>query len=112
MTAYLAPLALTVLIETPVYVGILAGIMRIPVRHALCAALVVNLVSNPLLNTLLLPSLAHVLPSPAALLIAESIVCTLEALLLLAWLRRSPSVIVAASLIANACSFIAGILLL
>jgi hypothetical protein len=112
VTAYVAALAVTELVEAPVYVGVLAGIMRVPVPRTLCASFVVNLISHPLFNALLLPGLDHVFPALAALLTAELMVCALEALLLLAWLRRAPTVLLAASLIANACSFAVGQLVL
>lgn len=71
---------------------------------------VVNLVSHPLFTAVLVPIAQRVVAPVAAVLIGEVIVCALEAGMLIAWLRRDPLVVIAVTLIANGCSFAAGLL--
>ncbi len=96
---YAAALGLTLLIEVPVYVAVLG-------RRALIPAVAVNLLTHPLL-WLWLGSSAHVGAFAAAELTAWSV----EFGLLWGWLRRDPIVVGAATVLANALSCLAGLLL-
>jgi len=96
---YLAALGLTLLVEVPVYVLALR-------RAALIPAVAVNLATHPLLWLWLGSS-----PSIGALVAAELAAWTVECGLLCAWLRSRPATIVAATVLANALSCLAGLVL-
>lgn len=107
---YLSALALTLLVEVPVYVAALTVSARVRPARAGAAALMVNCVTHPPLWWFL----AHV---PAAdywgyFAAAEAAVCVVEALLLRRMLRLKGPVPYAASVTANAASVIAGLLLI
>ncbi|MCM2423670.1 hypothetical protein [Streptomyces sp. RKAG293] len=107
---YLFALALTLLVEVPVYVAALTVPARVRPARAGAAALMVNCVTHPPLWWFL----AHV---PAAdywayFAAAEAAVCVVEALLLRRLLRLTGPVPYAASVTANAASVIAGLLLI
>lgn len=106
---YLSALALTLLVEVPLYIAALTVPGRVRPARAGAAALAVNGVTHPPLWWFLV----HV---PAAdywgyFAAAEAVVCGVEALLLGRALRLSGPVPYAASLTANAASIIAGLLL-
>jgi hypothetical protein len=109
---YLTALAMTLIIETPVYWYLLTRFAGIRTRPAITAAVVVNLVSHPLLSFAIIPMATRLVAPVPAVLISEGVVCALEAGLLYAWLRRDVAVVVASSLIANGCSFGIGLLVL
>lgn len=102
-------LALTLLVEVPVYIAALTVPAHVRPARAAVAALMVNCVTHPPLWWFL----AHV---PAAaywgyFALAETAVCLAEALLIRRMLGLTGPVPYAASLTANAASVIAGFLL-
>ncbi len=103
--------ALTIAVETPVYVLLLVryGGLR-PIRAAL-TAVAVNLLVYPLFVLVLAPGADLILPPTAGVAVAEVAVCVLEAALLRWWLRADVVLAVAAALLANGCSVIAGVIL-
>jgi hypothetical protein len=90
---------LTLLVEVPVYVVVLR-------RAALLPAVAVNLVTHPLLWLWLGHS-----PSAGAFVVGELAAWTVECGVLWAWLRPRPVAIVAVTVLANALSCLAGLLL-
>ena len=100
---YLLALALTLLVEVPVYVVVfrLAGIL--PRARAWAAAFGVNLVTHPLVWLLLS---AH----PGWLWPVEAAVVLVEAGLLFAWARRDPWLLTLTAFLANAASLGVGLL--
>ncbi|MFJ7911447.1 hypothetical protein [Kitasatospora sp. NPDC096204] len=111
---YPVALALTLLTETPVYTAALVRVGRARPGRAAVAAVLVNLVTHPLLWW----TLRHWTDGPAAaywtgFVLGEGAVCATEALLLcpLAGLRpRDPLPWLAAGT-ANAASLLAGLLI-
>ncbi|MCZ4121927.1 hypothetical protein [Streptomyces sp. H39-S7] len=106
---YVFALALTVLVEVPVYIAALTVAGRVRPTRAGVAALIVNGVTHPPLWWFL----THV---PAAgyweyFAVAEAVVCLVEGVLLSRMLRLRGPVPYAASVTANAASIIAGLLL-
>lgn len=108
---YLEALALTLIVEVPIYCLLLTIFMGIRAREALTAAIVVNLVSHPLFTFVLVPTLDRLLQPVAAVFVGEIVVCALEAGMISAGLRRDPFVAIATALIANGCSLAAGLVL-
>jgi hypothetical protein len=96
---YVAAFGLTLLVELPVYAFALG-------RGVLIRAAVANLVTHPALWLAL-----GAAPSTGAFVLAELLAWTVEFGLLLAWLRREPLTIAAATVLANALSCLAGLLL-
>lgn len=94
------------------YGTVLVFLEGVPLTRALGASALVNLVSHPLFTFVLVSLAWHRLAPVPAVLAGESLVVAIEAALLFAWLRRDPPVLVAASLLANACSFAIGLLVL
>jgi hypothetical protein len=105
MTAWLAAFGLTVAIELPVYVTGLVALRLLPWHRALAAGLAVNVATHPLLWWTLSER-------PRWWTGAEAVVCLVEALLLLAAVRRDPVVLLALSIAANAASLAVGLLLI
>lgn len=102
-------LALTVAVEVPVYWLLLTRLGRIGTARALATAVAVNLVSHPLFVVVLVPVAHAVLPGVWAIAVAEAAVCALEAGLIRWWTRVDAQLCVAAALIANGCSVLAGL---
>ncbi|MEU3462828.1 hypothetical protein ABZ721_23140 [Streptomyces sp. NPDC006733] len=105
---YLSALALTLLVEVPVYVAALTVAGRVRPARAGAAAVIVNGVTHP-------PLWWFLLRIPAAeywgyFAAAEALVCGVEALLLGRMLRLRGPVPYAASVTANAASILAGVL--
>jgi hypothetical protein len=109
-TGYGVALALTQIVEAPVYGWVLTVFAGVRLRHALAASIIVNLISHPLFSAVLVPLADRVVSPLDAVLIGEVIVCAIEAGLLYAWLRREPLVMIGVSLVANGCSFAAGLI--
>jgi hypothetical protein len=105
-----AYLALTIVVEVPVYSLLLVHFGRTRPLPALLTAVGVNLVSYPLFVLVLAPGAAAVMPDSAAIVAAEAVVCVLEAVLVRWWLRTDAYLAAAASLLANGCSVLAGLL--
>ncbi|MFJ9440268.1 hypothetical protein ACIRRH_00155 [Kitasatospora sp. NPDC101235] len=110
---YPVALALTLLTETPVYTAALVRVGRVRPGRAAAAAVLVNLVTHPLLWW----TLRHWTDGPAAaywttFALSEAAVCAVEALLLcpLAGLRPRDPLPWIASGTANAASLLAGLL--
>jgi hypothetical protein len=102
-----AALLLTLAVEVPLYVAALAALrLARPMRATLLAA-AVNLLTHPLLWTLLAPR-----PALGALVAAEVVVWAAEAVLLWLALRRRSSLPLLGlmSAGANAASILAGVL--
>ena len=100
--SYLAALALTVLVEVPVYV--------VGLRVSARGAAAVNLVSHPLAWFVLWPVLRSLIGDGAAFVAVEAAVCVGE----WAAVRRlaDPARVAAVVLLANAVSLLAGALVL
>lgn len=90
---------MTLLIEVPVYAVVLG-------KRAVIPAVLVNLLTHPLLWFALSRS-----PGLGAFVLGELAAWTVECGLLWAWLRRKPLAIAGATVLANALSCLAGILL-
>lgn len=105
MTAWLAAFGLTIAIELPVYVPGLAALRLLTWRRAVVAGVLVNVATHPLLWWTLS---GH----PHWWAGAEAAACLVEALLLLAAVRRDPVVLLALSVAANAASLAVGLLLI
>lgn len=104
-------LALTLVVETPIYWLLLTRFAGVRPRPALLTALGVNLVSYPLFVLLLVPGAAAMVPPSAAVVAGEVAVCILEAVLVRWWLRTDAYLAAAVSLLANGCSVLAGLLI-
>jgi hypothetical protein len=103
-------LALTIVVEVPVYVLLLVRFAGVRPLAAVLTAVGVNLVSYPLFVLAVVPVAAAVMPDSAAIVAAEAVVCVLEAVLVRWWLRADAHLATAASLLANGCSVLAGLL--
>lgn len=79
MTAYAVALALTLLIEVPIYGAGLTRLGALPFRRAITIGVVVNLVSHPLAFLGVFPQLRHPLGDAAALIVVELAVMLGEA---------------------------------
>ncbi|MEI8081679.1 MAG: hypothetical protein WCI74_07530 [Actinomycetes bacterium] len=110
--SYLAALALTMIVETPIYYLMLSRLAHVRSQQAIIAGIVVNLISHPLFTAVLVPAAEQVMSPIASVLVGEAVVCALEAGLLYAWLRRDAAIVIAASLMANGCSFAVGLVLM
>ncbi len=79
MTAYAVALALTLLIEVPIYGAGLTRLGALPFRRAITIGVLVNLVSHPLAFLGVFPLLRHPLGDVAALIVVELAVMLGEA---------------------------------
>lgn len=105
MTA-LAALGLTVAVEAPLYVlGLLALRLARPLR-AVLLGVGVNLLTHPILWYTLAPD-----PTATRLLVAEVVVCLLEAAVLWLVVRSEGVLLVVLAIGANAASFGVGLLI-
>jgi hypothetical protein len=111
-TAYVFALALTLLIEMPVYASVLRCGLSISARRGLAAGATVNLISHPLAFLIVMPALARPLGFFAALVVIEAGVWVLESTLLWRWLRRDLDLLSLAALLANAASLAVGLWLI
>lgn len=103
-------LALTLVIELPIYVSLLNRFAGVPIGRAVAAATAVNVVTYPVFALIIVPFAGHLLEPRAALVVGEVIVCFLEGGMLGLWLRRDPLLIIGACLLANGCSLAAGLI--
>jgi hypothetical protein len=94
---YLLALALTLLVEVPVYVVVFRFAGILPGVRGWAAAIAVNLVTHPLVWLVLS---AH----PGWFWVVEGSVVLVEAGLLWAWVRRDPGLLALTALLANAAS--------
>jgi hypothetical protein len=94
---YLLALALTLLVEVPVYVVVFRFAGILPGARGWAAAVGVNLVTHPVAWLLLS---AH----PGWFWAVEGGVVLVEAGLLWAWVRRDPGLLALTALVANAAS--------
>jgi len=101
-------LALTVLVEVPVYGLLLVRFGGVRVWQALLTGLGVNALGYPLFAMALVPAAGAALPPLAAIAAAEVAVCVLDAGLVRWWLRTDTGLAIAASLLANGASVVAG----
>jgi hypothetical protein len=109
LAPYLIALAITQLVEAPIYAALLGRFADVRLAHAAAGSVGVNCVSHPLFSFVLLGLLARWVPLLAAVMLSELIVCAVEAALLTLWLRRDPFTVLAASLAANGASLAAGV---
>lgn len=113
LPAYLGALALTLAVELPVYVAVLAGARVASWSRSLAAGVGVNLVTHPVLWWGLRP-FADRPGYPWIVAPAEVAVCAAEFGLLVWWLpvrtRADLILLAAASVAANAASTLAGLL--
>lgn len=100
--------ALTIAVEVPVYWLLLTRFGGIRSGAALTTAIGINLISHPLFVLVLVRAANTVLPATGAIVVAEGIVCVLEAGLIRWWLRVDGQLCVAAALLANGCSVLVG----
>ncbi|SEG57963.1 hypothetical protein SAMN05216223_106377 [Actinacidiphila yanglinensis] len=107
--SYPPALALTVAVEVPVYAVTVISASPARFRRTAVAAVMVNLVTHPLLWWFLSRVPSH--DYWPAFAVAESVVCLVEGALMAWWLRLRGPVPYAASVAANAASVIAGMLL-
>jgi hypothetical protein len=108
---YPLALALTLLIEVPVYAAGLASLCRVHPLQGVAAGIAVNLVSHPISFLIALPLLQPRLGYWPALALIEALVWPAEALMLLAWLRRDLPTLLALSFVANGLSLGIGLLI-
>jgi hypothetical protein len=99
-------LALTLAIEVPLTSGGLVALRVAGWRRAILLAAAVNLITQPVLWTVLAPR-----PHPLALGLAEALVCIAESALLRLALRRDLPALLVLSTAANTASAAAGMLL-
>lgn len=102
-------LALTVVVEVPIYTLLLGGFGGVRWRTALLTGIAVNLVSYPMFVFVLVPRAVEIMPASVSVVLCEVAVCLLEALLVRWWLRVDPRLAAAASLLANGWSVLAGL---
>jgi hypothetical protein len=100
----IAALALTLLVEVPLYAVGLVGLGLARPARAVALGVVVNLATQPALWWLLAPA-----PSLARLAGAEAAVCAVEAALLCLALRTRSALIAVVSVGVNAASVLAGL---
>lgn len=102
--------ALTLVIETPIYPGVLTLLLgALPLRRALGTSLVANLATHPALWFVVLPLLTPRLGAGPAIVLAEALVCAVEVLVVRrAGVPTAPAV--AAAVLANASSWLVGML--
>ena len=110
--AYLAALALTLVLEMPAYATVLRRGMTITPRRGLAAGAAVNLISHPVAFLIVMPVLARPLGFWGALVVIEAGVWVLESALLWVWLQRDVDLIALAALLANAISLTIGLALI
>jgi hypothetical protein len=110
--AYLAALGLTLLIEMPVYAGLLRCGPRINAQRGLAAGAAVNLISHPVAFLIVMPALVRPLGFFPALVVIEAGVWVLESALLWLWLRRDLDLLSLAALLANTVSLAVGLWLI
>ncbi|WP_238012454.1 hypothetical protein KZZ52_58970 [Dactylosporangium sp. AC04546] len=103
----LTALALTLLVEVPLYTVALVGTRLAEWRRAATLGLLVNLLTHPVLWWYLAPR-----PSATRFWAAEAVVVLVEAGVLAAALRRDRLLLIVVSVGANACSVLMGLLLL
>jgi hypothetical protein len=108
-TAYLTALALTLLIEVPVYVSVLRHGLNVSAQPGLAAGAAVNLISHPVAFLIVMPALDRPLGFFPALVVIEAGVWVLESLLLWLWLRRDLDLVSLAALLANVASLAVGL---
>lgn len=109
-SVFFQALAMTLVIELPIFVVLLSHFARVPAGRAAVAATLINLATYPLFALMIAPAAGRVLPPAAALAVSEGIVCCLEAGMLGLWLRRDPLLLIGASLVANGCSLAGGLI--
>ena len=109
---YPAALALTLVVEVPVWTALAVRATGAAVSRALGVAVLVNLVSHPVLWFVLVPAADAVAGrTVVGLLAAEAVVVVGEAALARALLGRAFGLLLATSLAANAASLAVGLLL-
>lgn len=107
---YPAALGLTLAVEVPLWTGLVAWAVEVPRRRAVLVAVVVNVVSHPLLWFVLVPALdAATGRTVAGLLAAEGLVCLAEALVARVLVGRDLGQLALVAVAANATSFAVGL---
>ncbi len=108
----LLALALTLLIEVPIYTSLLQRVIDATFRSALAAAIVVNLISHPLAFLVIGRALEGPFGTTGAVVFVEIFVAWLgEAALLWLIYRRAFAELVGIAFAANAVSFAIGLLI-
>jgi hypothetical protein len=108
---YSEALALTLLLEVPLYARALSSVIGARLGPAWIAGCVVNLISHPLGFLVIAPLTASMAGATGSLVVVELLAWMGEAVLLWAWLRRAPTAIALVSLLANSVSLLAGLAL-
>ena len=101
----------TLVVELPLYWVVLEVFCDVRRLRAIGLAAAVNAVSHPLLWFGLLPWLGGLISATAAVLIGEAAVVAVEAAILVWAVRREQTALVAGAVVANAASFLVGVLL-
>jgi hypothetical protein len=112
MWIYLLALALTLLIEVPVYGLMLHAFAGARWRDAARQGLVANLISHPTVFLLVTPLLAPRLGRTSALAVAEILAVAIEAAVVQLIRRQDGVVATGTAYVANAVSFCAGLVVL
>jgi hypothetical protein len=112
LSPYLSALALTLLVEVPIYAVLLPETLECSRRKAIIAAGAVNLATHPAAFLLFVPAARHALGWVGAVTLAEVLVWASETLALWLWLRRQIVLLAVATLIANGLSLAIGVLVL
>ncbi|MDI1461303.1 hypothetical protein QEZ54_10020 [Catellatospora sp. KI3] len=107
MPPYPAALALTLAVEVPLYAVALRAGWRVPWPRAATVAVAVNLVTHPVLWSVLW-QVRGAGSYPVLLAAAEVAVCAAEAALLAWWLRRPDRLLAVLAVGVNAVSVLAG----
>jgi hypothetical protein len=111
-TVLLEGLAITEAVEVPIYSTVFIAILGTSRSGAVLASLTVNLLSYPVFLYLLVPTAERFLAPAPAVWAAEVAVWGIETGLLRAWLRRDLGPLATVALLANASSFLIGLIIL
>lgn len=110
--SYTAALALTLAAEVPIYAVVLVRLYQRRLPAAAGSAVLANLATHPIVWFVLLPLLEPRAGHTGYVIIAELFAWWAEWLLLFAWTRRFPRILLLTSLLANGTSVLVGWLLL
>jgi hypothetical protein len=109
---YGAALALTLLVEVPVYSALLRALAGVRLREGARLGAAANVVSHPLVFLVVAPLLAPLWGPVAALVSAEVLAVSVEVLVVRVLRRQDLATLAGTSYVANALSFCAGLLVL
>ena len=110
--SYIAALALTLAAEVPIYAVVLVRLYQRRLPAAVGSGILANLATHPVVWFVLLPVLEPRTGYAGYAIIAELFAWWAEWLLLYAWTRRFPRILLLTSLFANGSSVLVGWVLL